>query len=355
MKKILVGFIVASMVMLLLAGGFTSISSARAATTYTVTFDSMGGSYTPAPITGIASGATITLPKAPTKAGRTFSGWILLDKNAVIDSHGSKVGSSFSTTTPVTADIKVEATYIVLGSSLEEHAPNSITVTEASSPANSPAFNFTTTGGLLPATFSLKNKTRSFKELAPGVYTITMKKVPGYTTNSLPNDVSGTYYIYDPNYKPGFSQNGLWEKTNSDGSITTTITLISGRSASIFFNNRIIHTVAFDAQGGSPTPAPITVVYGTTVELPKAPTKTGFAFKGWNTKADGTGTTFAATTPVIADVTVYAIYTALPPVFVPGYWYFWNIPGFMKNTTFHFPTSILQWHNSTISFLGGAK
>ena len=42
--------------------------------------------------------------------------------------------------------------------------------------------------------------------------------------------------------------------------------------------------------------------------LPADPTKEGYAFKGWNTKADGTGETVTADTVVSDDLEVYAIF-----------------------------------------------
>ena len=55
----------------------------------------------------------------------------------------------------------------------------------------------------------------------------------------------------------------------------------------------------------------------TTQSMPLNPSRTGFfAFKEWNTAADGTGTAFTGSTIVNSDMTVYAIYTAVnqPPV-----------------------------------------
>lgn len=43
--------------------------------------------------------------------------------------------------------------------------------------------------------------------------------------------------------------------------------------------------------------------------MPVNPTKTGYTFKEWNTKADGTGDKFLGTTAVTSDITVYAVYT----------------------------------------------
>ena len=43
--------------------------------------------------------------------------------------------------------------------------------------------------------------------------------------------------------------------------------------------------------------------------MPADPTLTGYTFAGWNTAANGSGTTFDDTTLVTADVTVYAQWT----------------------------------------------
>ncbi len=53
--------------------------------------------------------------------------------------------------------------------------------------------------------------------------------------------------------------------------------------------------------------------YGETVKtvMPENPTRAGYTFKGWNTKADGTGTAFTSTTTLNASTTVYAIWQAL--------------------------------------------
>ena len=68
------------------------------------------------------------------------------------------------------------------------------------------------------------------------------------------------------------------------------------------------YTVTFDSQGGEKiakiqvTTSPATTV-GT---LPTAPTRSGYIFGGWYTKIAGTGTEFTASTPVRANITVYA-------------------------------------------------
>ncbi|MCL2067630.1 MAG: InlB B-repeat-containing protein [Treponema sp.] len=66
------------------------------------------------------------------------------------------------------------------------------------------------------------------------------------------------------------------------------------------------HTVTFNANGGIVSPASITVLQGDTCD-PPLPTRSGsYVFSGWNTKQDGTGDVFNSSTPVIANITVYA-------------------------------------------------
>lgn len=77
----------------------------------------------------------------------------------------------------------------------------------------------------------------------------------------------------------------------------------------------VLRKVTF--KDGESTIATVEVEAGRNIEgdslkdqsMPENPTKTGYTFKEWNTKADGTGAKFLGTTAVKSDITVYAIYT----------------------------------------------
>lgn len=77
------------------------------------------------------------------------------------------------------------------------------------------------------------------------------------------------------------------------------------------------YTVAFDANGGSGTMAPQAFTYDAAQALAAASfTRAGHTFAGWNTAADGSGTSFADGTSVVnlsaedgASVTLYAQWT----------------------------------------------
>lgn len=81
-------------------------------------------------------------------------------------------------------------------------------------------------------------------------------------------------------------------------------------------------TVTFNSNGGSTEvkPASMTVIYGEALGiLPAAPTRSGYSFTGWNTAANGSGTAFTAATPVTANITVYAQWTAVTSSYNSNY------------------------------------
>ena len=68
------------------------------------------------------------------------------------------------------------------------------------------------------------------------------------------------------------------------------------------------HTVTFDANGHGTAPAAQSVESGKPAAKPADPTETGWTFGGWYTEAACT-TAFDFTTPVTADITLYAKWT----------------------------------------------
>ncbi|HBC84674.1 MAG TPA: hypothetical protein DCZ30_04475, partial [Clostridiales bacterium] len=74
----------------------------------------------------------------------------------------------------------------------------------------------------------------------------------------------------------------------------------------------VIYDVVFDNNGGTGAPNTHNKVHGTELILSSTnPTKAGYTFKEWNTKVDGTGTSYAPGASYTQDsaVTLYAIWT----------------------------------------------
>ena len=70
-----------------------------------------------------------------------------------------------------------------------------------------------------------------------------------------------------------------------------------------------VHTVTFDANGGSGSTASIQTE-GALIVPSNAFTRSGYVFNGWNTSPDGTGTAYSEgqTTTVTSDLTLYAVW-----------------------------------------------
>jgi uncharacterized repeat protein (TIGR02543 family) len=74
------------------------------------------------------------------------------------------------------------------------------------------------------------------------------------------------------------------------------------------------HTVTFNANytdGPAPQTRIVTNPATSVGTLPQAPTRSNYSFKAWNTKANGSGDEFTGTTPVTANITVYAQWQAV--------------------------------------------
>lgn len=112
---------------------------------------------------------------------------------------------------------------------------------------------------------------------------------------------TGTYTVDGNNMVLTFAD-------TADGTATATIAsdklTLTYKNATMTFFKNITYTVSFEANGGSAV-APITVVNGKSATKPQDPAKAGYAFLGWYTDSALT-TSYAFTTPVTANVTLYA-------------------------------------------------
>ena len=81
------------------------------------------------------------------------------------------------------------------------------------------------------------------------------------------------------------------------------------KNATIHYNTPARYTVSFNTNGGSPLPDSFSKIYGISAYLPSTrPTKIGYTFNGWNTKSNGSGTSYnpGGLYSANATVTLYA-------------------------------------------------
>ena len=98
---------------------------------------------------------------------------------------------------------------------------------------------------------------------------------------------------------------------SSEGNHTITYSDNSGDVKTITISNP--YTVSYNANGGSGAPGSQRKVTGINITLSSTtPTRTGYAFNGWNTASNGSGTNYAkgATYSANASATLYAKWTA---------------------------------------------
>jgi uncharacterized repeat protein (TIGR02543 family) len=217
--------------------------------TYTVTFNTNGGSSVSSQ--QVNSGGKATTPTAPTRTGYTFDGWY---KESALTNQWN-----FGTDT-VTGSITLYAKWTI----------NQYTVT------------FDANGG----TVDPESETVEY----------------GGTVDSLPTPTKtgGETVFWD-----WYTQNGIsgWGTPFTASTVVTANITVYARWGSALPTR---HTVTFNPDGGTVTPASIEVISGDPAGTLPTAARNGYAFDGWYTAQNGGGASFTAETLVTGDITVYA-------------------------------------------------
>lgn len=264
---------------------------------------------------------TSDIPVNPSKDGFIFLGWGL-------ESGENEELEPFDYKTPITENITLKAIWV------EEGSVETFTVTFDSNGAsymnpvnvlaNSKVLNpaIPVKEGFVFVEWQLNGNKYDFETLVTSDITLVAKwvieEVPTYKVTFDSNGGSAVNYVYvDENSTVsmpraptkngyifvGWTLNGV--AYNFASPVTSDITLVANWQLEVNVN----YTVTFDSNGGS-TVQPVTVAKGSTVSAPsRAPTKAGYVFAGWTLN----GAAYDFTTPVTADITLTATWTALPP------------------------------------------
>jgi len=215
---------------------------------YTVTFDSSGGSTIDNQT--VNEGAKAIAPIAPKLEGFVFSGWF----------HDSGLTSAYAFETEVvTANITLYAKW-------------------AEAPKNSYTVSFISNGGTEVADLTVEEGAVA---TAPSAPTLIGHTFEGWYTDSELTSTSSFNFSTTP--------------------VTGNLTLYANWTLNSY-------TVSFNSNGGSAV-ANQTVEYNGTATEPVAPERQGYVFSGWYRDLAGTDQ-YVFTSPVTANLTLYANWTA---------------------------------------------
>jgi uncharacterized repeat protein (TIGR02543 family) len=339
-----------------------SSTTTPSGTSYTVTFVANGGSGTPPSAQTVTAGSIITLPGPGnmSRSGSTFGGW---NTNASGTGTTYPAGSSYT----VNGNINLLAKWIITSSTLytvdfnanggSGTAPSAQTVDSGSTIAL-PNGDGLSRSGYVFGGWNTSSSGMGTNYSAGSSYTVNGNitfyakwndptiPVTTYTVSYNHNGGSGAIYNPHPVVNAGSSITltggaglsrsgytfGGWN-TNASGTGTTypagSYYTVNGNItfyAKWDSNNTTTtpsvtsYIVTFNANGGSGSPpySSRTANAGSNITLPDSGTlsRTGYAFGGWNTNVDGTGTTYPAGSSytVTGNATLYAKWNPATPV-----------------------------------------
>jgi uncharacterized repeat protein (TIGR02543 family) len=307
--------------------GNVTLTATWTANTQTITYAAGGGTGSgPTSPLSVSYGSTFTTPaNTYTRSGYAFAGW----------SDGTSTYSASATypsSGSVSGNVTLTATWTANSNTVTYNSNGGTSVTSgsfttggsiASAPTAPTKTGYTfggwsdTDGGTeisFPYSPSATSAITLYAKWTANVNTVTFKSNysggSADTTQSITTDVS-TALTNNPFTRTGYTFAG-WD-TAADGSGTD---YTNGQSVTI--NGALTlyakwtansNTVTFNSNYGTPTTSTQSITSGTSTALTSnAFTRTGYTFGGWNTLADGSGTSYTNTQSITiyAPITLYA-------------------------------------------------
>lgn len=297
---------------------------------YTLTFNPNGGSVSPTS-KSVAYGSQYGTLPTPTRTGYTFTGWFTAASGGTKVSTTTTMGAGNATIYAQWTPTNYTITYNLNGGTNPSGVATSYNITSSTITLPTPSRNGYSFGGWYTssslsgtavtsiATGSTGNKV-FYAKWTPVNYSISYNLNGGSVSGnpSSYNIETATFTLKNPT-KTGYTFTG-W--TGSNGSTAqTSVSIAKGSTGNKSYTanwRANTYIVAYNANGGSGTTASSSHTYGVAKTLTaNAFTRTGYTFKGWNTKADGSGTSYTNSQSVSnltstngSTVTLYAQWTA---------------------------------------------
>jgi uncharacterized repeat protein (TIGR02543 family) len=277
---------------------------------------------------------TAAFPANPSRTGYDFAGW---------NTRADGTGTAFSSATVVTANTTVYAqwtarTYTVSfdrngGDTAADPAGKTVTVPnplgDLPAPPTRTGYDFTGwntradgTGTAVTSETAVTANTTVYAQWRVRIYTVTFMRNWNGTDATLyaakpvsyPNSYDGGFPGVPSHFMSSDYEFSGWNTQAGGGGTAFSSTSPVSANIMVYAQWRAkVYTVSFDKNGGDTDASPASKTLtapGPVGALPADPRRTGYAFAGWNTRADGTGTELSVETAVHADMTAYARWTA---------------------------------------------
>jgi uncharacterized repeat protein (TIGR02543 family) len=302
--------------------GIYSLTAAPiAAVTYSVSYDSQGGSAASGGSPTYVAGGSVTLPSAPTRAGFTFNGWF------VAATGGTALGATYSPSGTGSITIYAQWTAIPVVVYTVTFNGNGSTggsmATQSGSAAAALTSNgFTRTGFTFSgwntvaagggtayangATYSFSASVTLYAQWTAITYVVTFDTMGGSAVSPRSYATGGSVALPSAPTRSGFTFGG-WFLTETDGTILGGTSYAPPGTGDITIYAHWIGkkaTVKYNSRGGSAVASEVTTA-GTDITLADAPTRGGYAFLGWFEAATG-GTALDSPYTVTGNVTLFA-------------------------------------------------
>jgi uncharacterized repeat protein (TIGR02543 family) len=271
----------------------------------TVSFDTNGGSINPADQT-VAWGDKATAPPAPTKTGRTFTGWFTSDGTAwafgsdTVTRSMTLIAHWIVNSYPVTFDTRGGS--VVDGQTVLHNATATRPQADPTRTGYAFAGWFTAPDGNQAWSFStpITQATTIYAHWTANLYPVVFDSQGGTSvvTQNVAHDATATRPA-DPT-RTGYTFDGWF----LDGASYVFSTPVTGPVTLVAHWTIKRYTVTIDPANSQPTSS-AQYDHGSLVSQPADPTRTGWIFQGWYVD----GAPYSWNTPVTSDLTIVAHWT----------------------------------------------
>ena len=244
----------------------------------TVTFDPNGGTLTGAATSSEQQNAPIAQPADPTREGHFFLGWYKDPACTQPWDFRDWVTGNMTLYAGWRANSYTITFNTAGGSAIDPITQNYGTTINAPAAPTKTGYTFIGWSPELPATMPAKVMTVT-AQWSINQYTITFDTDGGSAIDPITQDYGTTINAPADPTKTGYTFTG-WDKTIPATMPAGDMTITAQWSINQY-------TLSFDTAGGSAID-PITQNYGTTINAPAAPTKTGYTFTGWEPELPAT-------------------------------------------------------------------